>query len=263
MKTYFIPVGKFAIDDLAAKRKALKEALLNGNRVPLGGDGDVTKGKGSGMIIPPGKLAIDDLAAKRKALKEALLNGNRVPLGNDGDVTKGKGSGMIIPPGKLAAAQWYENDPGLLEAEKDAMRRYFPNFELGRSSDGRLYWVGDVTPGVYATKFGQSQNKTYTLMAVYQNNHPYSEMGSSVYVYPVLPDVDDLIALCGFTPYHLLTDSSGNKYLCTAEAKDVKTGSTSTTAASVIAWAVKWLTAYELVLTGELSKEQFNTHGVV
>ena len=85
-------------------------------------------------------------------------------------------------------------------------------------------------------------------------------MGSSVFVYPLLPDVQDLIDFCGFRPSHLLVDSAGQNYLCTAESSDVKAGKTITTAASVLAWAVKWLTAYELVLTGDLSKEDFNRH---
>ena len=90
---------------------------------------------------------------------------------------------------------------------------------------------------------------------------PQQVMGSSVRVYPVLPDVDDLIRKCGFRPFHLLSDSSNNLYLCTNEADNVSTGSTVTSAASVLGWAVKWLMSYELVLTGDLSKEMFNRHG--
>ena len=44
---------------------------------------------------------------------------------------------------------------------------------------------------------------------------------------------------------------------------NIKTGKETTSAASVIAWAVKWLMSFELVLTGDLSQEQFNTHGVL
>ncbi len=214
------------------------------------------------IFIPRGQMADDAaLAAKRAELKRKLLEGGKITLKKDGGATGGSGeaSSISIPTGKLAA-QWYENDPELLEMEKVAMAKAFNGFELGKLDDGRLYWIGEVTPGIYETKFGVRNRKTYTLMAVYQNNHPEQRMGSSVHVYPLEPDVKDLIEFCGFRPSHLLTDSAGENYLCTAEADNVKAGSTVTTAASVLAWAVKWLTAYELVLTGDLSKDDFNKH---
>lgn len=265
--SFFIPAGKLAEDDAAlqAKRKALKEKLLQGKKVTIKPDGNVSDGDGTGLNVPPGKLAMDDAAlkAKREALKKSLLEGKKVTIKPDGKVSEGSdSSGINIPTGKLAS-QWYESDPSLLEAEKAAMRKFFPNFKLDKLDDGRLYWIGDLTPGIYETKFGES--KTYTVMAVYNNNHPEQVMGSSVRIYPVLPDVDDLIREYGGSrpPHHLLRDSSGNLYLCTNERGDVKTGSTSTSAASVLAWAVKWLSCFELVLTGDLSKAIFDSPGGV
>ena len=75
--------------------------------------------------------------------------------------------------------------------------------------------------------------------------------------------LDDLIKGLGWRPLHLLMDSNNQLYLCTAEAGNIKTGRENTSAAAVIAWAVKWLMSFELVLTGDLSQEQFNTHGVL
>ena len=94
--------------------------------------------------IPAGKLAgfpvPDDSAARarRLALREKLLNGGRVVLRQDGNAMGANGteSSISIPGGKLAATQWYEQDPGLLEAEKMVMHRAFPNCKL---DDGRLY----------------------------------------------------------------------------------------------------------------------------
>lgn len=260
-----IPKGYFAADDAAlkAKREALKRKLLAGDKISLKpGDGNAVQGGSSTAIcIPKGKLADDAaLRAKRAALKKKLLEGGKITLKGDGNVTASgysDSSTICIPKGKLAS-QWYENNPVLLEAEKTAMAKYFPEFELGMLDDGRLYWAGELSPGVYETKFGRK--KSYYVMAVYQNNHPEATMGSSVYVYLVQPDVNDIIHECGFRPYHLLSDSAGECYLCTTEAGFVQTGSTVTTAASVLAWAVKWLLAYELVLTGDLPKEKFNQH---
>ena len=111
------------------------------------------------------------------------------------------------------------------------MTRAFKDFELGKLDDGRLYWIGTVTPGIYETKFGES--RSYTLMAVYQQNHPHAQMGSSVYVYPLLPDAEELMEelykKTGSYPSHILRDANNQRYLCTAESKDVKTGSTVST----------------------------------
>lgn len=263
----FIPKGRMAQDDaiLKAKREALKKKLLEGGRIILKNNGSVTdeKGADSSISIPKGKLAQDDAAlkAKREAIRKKLLEGGRVPIKNNGSVTgeKDTDSSIIIPKGKLAAMQWYDRDPDLLEMEKIAMHKAFPNFTLDKLDDGRLYWIGSLTPGIYGMKYGEELS--YTVMAVYNNNHPQQVMGSSVRVYPVLPDVDELIQRCGFRPYHLLRDSTDNLYLCTNEAGNVSTGNIVTSAASVLGWAVKWLVAYELVLTGDLSVEEFNRHG--
>lgn len=267
MKTIVIPKGRMADDAaLAAKRAELKRKLLAGGKITLKKDGNATGGTGetSTISIPQGKLADDAaLAAKRAELKAKLLAGGKITLKKTGEVTGGPGeaSTISIPQGKLAS-QWYERDRELLEAEKMAMAHAFSNFELGKLDDGRLYWMGTVTPGIYETKFGE--RRTYHLMAVYQQNHPQQQMGSTVYVYPLLPEVEELMEECkqraGEYPSHILRDANNQRYLCTAESSDVKAGNTVTTAASVIGWAVKWLMAFELVLTGDLSIEDFNKH---
>ena len=263
-----IPICKLADDTaLKAKREALKKKLMSGEKITLKGDGNVTgssNAKDATISIPKGKLADDTaLKAKREALKKKLMSGEKITLKGDGNVTgssNAKDATISIPKGKLAA-QWYETNPTLLAAEKAAMAQCFPGFELGKLDDGRLYWEGELSPGVYETKFGCK--RSYYVMAVYQNNHPNQQMGSSVYVYLVNPDYEDILREYGSHPHHLLRDSAGEIYLCTTEAGFVQTGNTVTTAASVLAWAVKWLLAYELVLTGDLPKSKFDEpHGI-
>ena len=211
------------------------------------------------ISIPSTRLAADDatLKAKREELKKKLLEGKKVTIAPDGNVTKSDdSSSIVIPKGKLAITQWYEKDPGLLMAEKAAMNHAFPGFALDKLDDGRLAWVGSLNIGILG-------DNEWHIMAVYNNNHPEQVMGSSVRVYLIQPDIDELIKDLGWKPFHLLPDSNNQYYLCTAEAGNIKTGKETTSAASVIAWAVKWLMAFELVLTGDLSKEQFNTHGVL
>lgn len=261
-KMISIPATNMAADDatLKAKREELKKKLLEGKKVTIAPDGNVTKGDdSSSIVIPKGKLAADDdvLKKKREELKKKLLEGRPVTIAPDGNVTKGDdSSSIVIPKGKLAVAQWYEKDPGLLMAEKAAMNHAFPGFTLDKLDDGRLAWVGSLNIGILG-------GNEWHIMAVYNNNHPQQVMGSSVRVYLIQPDIDELIKDLGWRPLHLLMDSNNQLYLCTAEAGNIKTGKETTSAASVIAWAVKWLMSFELVLTGDLSQEQFNTHGVL
>ncbi len=257
-----IPATCLADDDAAlkAKREELKKKLLEGKKIPISPTGNVTTGSnsGNGISIPAGKLADDDAAlkAKREELKKKLLEGKKIPISPTGSVTtdNNPGNGISIPAGKLAINQWYEKDPSLLNAEKAAMQRAFPYFTLDKLDDGRLAWIGELNIGVMG-------NTSWNIMAVYNNNHPQQVMGSSVRVYLVEPDINELIEGMGWTPTHLLRDSNNQVYLCTAEASNIKTGKEVTSAASVIAWAVKWLMAFELVWTGDLEREKFNEHG--
>jgi hypothetical protein len=262
----FIPAGKLADDALLKKRREeLKKKLLEGKKIsidPNSTNVSAGDGAGKGIFIPAGKLADDDaiLKKKREELRKKLTDPNRPPvrIGPTGNVTRDNGtSNIVIPPGKLAVNQWYEKDPGLLAAEKTAMAHAFPNFTLEKLDDGRLAWTGALSLGVIG-------DNSWYIMAVYNNNHPQQIMGSSVRVYLVEPDIYDLLNdLGGWQPHHLLRDSNNQLYLCTAEATNVKTGKEVTSAASVIAWAVKWLLAFELVLTGDLSKEEFDKpHGI-
>jgi hypothetical protein len=215
------------------------------------------------ISIPAGKLADDDaiLKRKREELKKKLVEGKKIPIAPTGSVTTGTdaGKGIFIPAGKLALNQWYEKDPGLLAAEKAAMAHAFPNFTLEKLDDGRLAWIGSLSLGVMG-------NNSWYIMAVYDNDHSmpkFDRMGGTVRVYLIEPDIDSLIADLDWAPHHLLRDSNNQKYLCTAETGNIKTGREVTSAASSIAWGVKWLLAFELVLTGDLSKEEFDKpHGI-
>lgn len=262
MKQIFnIPAGKFASEDAGAKRrKEIRDALIYGKQVGLKKDGNAMSKDGKPTInTPKSTFAGDDAAARRrKEIRDALINGKTVPLKSGGNAMSKDGKTAINTPESSFAAQWYETNPTLLQMEKIAMSRSFPEFNLEKLEDDRLCWIGVLEPGIYESKFGKKRQ--YHIMAVYDNNHPFQRMGSSVRVYPLMPDVDEMIASAGFSPTHLLRDDSGNIYLCTNEANDQKVGTTTTTAASVLAMAAKWLIAFELVLTGELAAEDFNRH---
>jgi hypothetical protein len=281
-----LPKCSMAADDdvMKQKREELRRRLMNGDPIPLKKGGEVTSGNDNDvtLTVPKGKLAdaIDDamrqqrdaaqnssssssgdpMAQKREELRRRLMNGDPIPLKKGGEVTSGndKDVSISIPQGKLAALlQWYERDPMLLEAEKAAMNKDFPQFSLIKLDDGRLAWVGDVSLNVGGCK-------KWRLMAVYQPNHPVQQMGSSVYVYLVDPSIEALIEQLGWRPHHLLRDSNNRNYLCTTEAGYVKASSTQVTSANtVMRWAIKWLLCFELVLTGDMTTEEFDKpHGI-
>lgn len=275
-----LPKCSMAADDdiFKQKREELRKRLANSEPITIGKSGKVgTTPSDSSVLIPEGKLAdaLDDAlrsqretahgedgsAARREALAKALKEAKPVTLGKGGKVVSAndKEAAFTVPQGKLAALmQWYERDPMLLEAEKAAMRRDFPQFSLIKLDDGRLAWVGDVNLGV------QDDSWSWRLMAVYQPNHPVQQMGSSVYVYLVEPSIDYLIEQLDWRPHHLLRDSNNRNYLCTTEASYVKASSTQVTSANtVLRWAIKWLLCFELVLTGDMTREEFDKpHGI-
>lgn len=262
-----LPKCCFAADDdiLKQKREELRKRLLDGETIPLKKGGEVgSKGDKDAILqIDKGKLADavqDALAERRKKLRDALVNSETIPLKRGGEIgsENDKDAILKIEKGKLAALlQWYERDPMLLEAEKAAMNRDFPQFSLTKLSDGRLAWVGEVRLNVMG-------NNAWQLMAVYQSNHPVQQMGSSVYVYLVDPSIESLIDQLGWRPHHLLPDSNNHLYLCTTEASYVHATNTKvTSAASVMRWAIKWLLCFELVLTGDMTMEEFDKpHGI-
>ena len=162
----------------------------------------------------------------------------------------------------MASFYWYERNPQLLEAEKGAMAQFFPGFRLEKLDDGRLYWVGNVNPRGKA-------GGTWTLMAIYEHDHPNNKKlyGSSVRVYSIKPDLNELYKAAGGLP-HVLRDSEGQLYMCTARQQDVdagkKTGSEQsydvTSAAKSLGWAVKWIFMVESWLNGDISPDDAFGH---
>ena len=222
--------------------------------------------KNTQMIhVLPGKMGASDPAAEaRRQLREALLRGDQeVKITQKGDAKPTSqircqdGNTIYIPKGKLAAKSiyWYENDPELFEEEVRAMNQQFPQFKLGKLSDGRYYWTGTVRPETVR------KNAAWTLQLVYDNNHPSNNSyGGSVTVYSVDPDLEEFSKKLGGIP-HVLRDSYGNICLCTSRKEDVLTGrNLSTSAVSCLAWAIKWIIVFELWLAGDVSTEEFKEH---
>ena len=251
-----IPVGRLAIDPAKLKRKQLAEDLRAGKPLKLGQSGDVTGKEQTQLVTQKGKLAIDPAKLKRKQLAEDLRAGKPLKLGQSGDVTGKEQTQLVTQKGKLAA-QWYDYDKELLEDEISAMNECFPQFRLEKIEDPSsrwnncLCWVGTLKPGIF-------EDTEWEVMAIYTPNHPQARMGGSVCVYLLDPTIENVKEVLGYYPHHLIPDQEGGKYLCTTRAEDMSNGDYVTSAVQTLTWAVKWLTAFELVCTGDLSEDLFN-----
>ena len=121
----------------------------------------------------------------------------------------------------------------------------------------------------------------WALMLIYKNDHPHAsggEYGGSVQILPVQPRLKDIAermmplimetygtydnaAAHGFglgLP-HIYRNNFGRNeeyFICTADPKYFKAGQNrSTSAASALSWACKWIILCEMWLNGEISDD--------
>ena len=174
------------------------------------------------------------------------------------------------------AFYWYQSDPDLYNAEVLAMRKFFPSFKIYQLPDGsgRLYWRGKVQPA-------GPGGMVWDLMLIYKNDHPHAsggEYGGSVQILPVQPRLKDIaeqmmpLVLQTYGTYenaaahgfglglpHIYRNNFGRNeeyFICTADPKYFKAGQTrSTSAASALSWACKWIILCEMWLNGEISDD--------
>lgn len=247
-----VPKGILAVDPSKIKKKKLADDLASGKPVEIGSGGDVSGKSQSEMLTQKGKLAVDPSKIKKKKLADDLANGKPVEIGSGGDVSGKSQSEMLTQKGKLAV-QWWNVNKKRLSDEIDLMRQSpFRNFELIELNDGSLAWEGTLKPGL-------CDGVEWHVMAVYNANFPTPVMGGSLRVYPIEPSYSDIVAALGYHPHHMLRDQDGDWYLCTTRAGDLaNSADLSSSAVTVLGLAVKWFTAFELVMEGELDASLFN-----
>ena len=154
------------------------------------------------------------------------------------------------------AFYWYQSDPDLYRAEVQAMNKFFPSLTI-------------------------HQLPVWDLMLIYKNDHPHagaSEYGGSIQILPVQPRLKDIATRMmpileetygsyencvrhgfGLGLPHIYRDNFGRNeeyFICTADPKYFKTGMTrSTSAASSLSWACKWILLCEMWMNGEISDD--------
>lgn len=208
----------------------------------------------------------DAAAERRKQLAAQLLRGEEVVVTQQGAIrpVSERGSSevaILVPEGKLAAASlyWYERDPQLFQVELDAMKHFFPLFRPDRLPDGRMSWLGSMASGV------PGSDRIWHLQVVYDHDHPHNDSyGGSISVFPIEPDLRQIEQQLGESiPHTLRHEGSGEVSICTVEESSFKAGvDHASTAASSLAWAAKWIAAFELWMLGEISTKQFAGHRI-
>lgn len=249
--------------DYPSLRKRLAEALKRGDALEIGDNGDVTGSSPVRIIVEAENVEqcqpVED--SESLAVADKGTSQEEVSVSDAEDQDEAEPTDEDEKPQR----QWYKEDPDLLAGEVAAMERFFPNFELcdydDPSSvwDGCLCWRGKLRPGVY-------ENTEWDVIALYRPDHPAAIMGSTVMVYLVSPSIEEVYEQLklpkGQKLENVIYYADGCCFLNTIHACDVlvgrEVGSAVTSAAQILARTVKWLTACELVLSGDLEFEFFN-----
>jgi hypothetical protein len=208
----------------------------------------------------------DAAAERRQQLAAQLLRGEEVMVTQQGAIRplNERGSDEVaitVPEGKIAADSlyWYERDPELFQAELEAMNHFFPQFRPDRLPDGRMSWLGSLASGVPGSQ------RLWHLQVVYDHDHPHNgSYCGSISVVPIEPDLAAIAEQLGEPiPHTLRHEGSGDLSICTVGAESFRGDAQhSSTAASSLAWAAKWIAAFELWMLGELSTKQFAGHRI-
>jgi len=141
------------------------------------------------------------------------------------------------------------------------MNKFFPSFKMYKMPDGRLYWRGKINP----TGNGGS---TWDLQIIYDHEHPFNinnKYGGTIDVYPVSPKLEDIIQKVGSIPHVYYNSVAGKKeyYICTVRPQEFKNKALedgmfqTSSAATCLGWACKWIVVFELWLNGNLGDEAF------
>lgn len=237
--------------------------------------------------VPVGRVAAD---ASLEKLRQLLTSNAPLEITSTGEIvevgstTAGKEKNdaiewekpKYIPSSKLAVTQWYENNKELYLTEIEAMRREFndPNLMPRFLKDGRMYWVVRIKPNLGKDKQGKEyKTMEYTVLLVYDPDHPQARYGTSVKAYlarPTIQELDKLVArIPGIDPDkryvpHTISDGAGGRYLCSAHynnlSSSIKEGVAS--AVSSYRYAYRFLTVFELGIRYPRAWVDFHAHGV-
>lgn len=148
--------------------------------------------------------------------------------------------------------EWYQTNPKLQELEIKRMKKLYPDAKWGYLPNGRMYWTNIINLVIFG------KEKEWTLLAVYDSNHPHKKWGESVKVYPVIPnyiEIQDMVNNSSVSPKyvpHLMNDDDRQIYLATSticNREEYKSENELTTlAVTQIRYALRWIQIFEVGL---------------
>ena len=209
----------------------------------------------------------DQIAAMRTMLtstdpnREVQVSGTGV-IPNPAAETSSIGANepISVIPGPVVAAQWYETNPALQQAEIQAMLAFHPGATYGFLPDGRMYWQVRIRPDVLGKR------KDWTFLAVYDADHPQKRWGGSVKFYPVKPNFEEMKALVeasSVTPKtipHVLHDTENQVYLCSQHRDIVEAGDKVLSASGCLRNVIYWVNMFEWGLLDQAIWDEFHMH---
>lgn len=142
--------------------------------------------------------------------------------------------------------QWYECNKQLYDEEIRYMAETMPNAIHDFLPNGNMYWIIEPHPII------GGQRKDWTLLAVYDSDHPHRRWGGSVKFYPVKPNYNEMMEMVNqskVTPKiipHLLSDEANQIYICS-----VNHNQTVVHAVTALAYTMHWITLFEHGLTDQ------------
>jgi hypothetical protein len=284
----FKPVDKAVVAAETAEAIAnLRRTLESDNDTYVNSDGTVynpgdqetTKDSLSGGGFKPvGKTVVSAETAEAIAnLRRTLESENQTYVNSDGTVYNPgdqetmknslSGGGFKPVDKAVVAAQWYRQNPALQRAEIQAMMDIKPDAKYGFLPNGKMYWSIRLRPVI------GGKRKDWTILMVYDDDHPQIRYGGSLKAYPVRPNIDEMHALVNrssVTPKtipHLLMDNEQQLYMCTQHTDNIHAGRNRgekvTTAAACLRYAMRWINVFELGLVDPITWSKFQAHGEI
>ena len=148
--------------------------------------------------------------------------------------------------------QWYSRDQRIYALEIEAMASLYPNARMGFLKNGSMYWIVRICPNI------DKERKNWTLLAIYDKDHPSMKRGGSVSIYPVLPNYEEMLRLINNSCFvkekiryipHTLRDGCGQVFLSLCLPRNEYRSHTKIpTVATYIRYAESWINKFELAL---------------
>ncbi|MBG0787548.1 MAG: hypothetical protein H0S79_20860 [Anaerolineaceae bacterium] len=167
----------------------------------------------------------------------------------------------------IAAAQWYQTNPLLQKAEISAMMEINPDAKWGYLPNQKMYWQIRIHPVICGSR------KDWTLLAVYDSDHPQKRYSGSVRFYPAKPNYLEMVERVNQsmvkpkTIPHLWRDKDKQFYFCSQDVRNIHAGRGKgekvTTAAACLRFAMRWITIFELGLIDQKTWSLFHQHGKI